>query len=220
MILFFPALLLETFWLCFFLLVAVFFLPTFTPELFPTSGDYEVSIRFNDEHIPDSPFIVPVASPSDDARRLTVASLQVRLWDTHTRPCAPRHVRQAPVQRLQCTSNTPLAWPAVDWTTGEILPDVRPQQRSRTRWAFDSGLNHSVSWFKTFTVDKYLLLHCEAAPGACGILLEDCVCFSCLILKALNSLLPSTDTWGAKGLKRSYMGCSAFSDCSFHSIWK
>ncbi|XP_028848556.1 filamin-A [Denticeps clupeoides] len=39
-------------------------------------GDYEVSIKFNDEHIPDSPFIVPVASPSDDARRLTVASLQ------------------------------------------------------------------------------------------------------------------------------------------------
>ncbi|XP_051961260.1 filamin-A-like isoform X2 [Xyrauchen texanus] len=39
-------------------------------------GDYEVSIRFNDEHIPDSPFVVPVASPTDDARRLTVASLQ------------------------------------------------------------------------------------------------------------------------------------------------
>ncbi|XP_077070546.1 filamin-A isoform X2 [Siphateles boraxobius] len=39
-------------------------------------GDYEVSIKFNDEHIPDSPFVVPVASPSDDARRLTVASLQ------------------------------------------------------------------------------------------------------------------------------------------------
>ncbi|CAL9703550.1 unnamed protein product [Knipowitschia caucasica] len=39
-------------------------------------GDYEVSIRFNEEHIPDSPFLVPVASPSDDARRLTVASLQ------------------------------------------------------------------------------------------------------------------------------------------------
>ncbi|XP_006010193.1 filamin-A isoform X2 [Latimeria chalumnae] len=39
-------------------------------------GDYEVSIKFNDDHIPDSPFIVPVASPSDDARRLTVASLQ------------------------------------------------------------------------------------------------------------------------------------------------
>lgn len=44
-----------------------------------SAGDYEVSIRFNDEQIPDSPFSVPVASPSDDARRLTVASLQVRL---------------------------------------------------------------------------------------------------------------------------------------------
>lgn len=44
-----------------------------------SAGDYEVSIRFNDEHVPDSPFSVPVASPSDDARRLTVASLQVRL---------------------------------------------------------------------------------------------------------------------------------------------
>lgn len=54
-------------------------LVTFSFELFPPVGDYEVSIRFNDEHIPDSPFIVPVASPSDDARRLTVASLQVRL---------------------------------------------------------------------------------------------------------------------------------------------
>uniref|UniRef100_A0A8C8SLZ0 Filamin C n=1 Tax=Pelusios castaneus TaxID=367368 RepID=A0A8C8SLZ0_9SAUR len=39
-------------------------------------GDYEVSIKFNDEHVPDSPFVVPVASPSDDARRLTVTSLQ------------------------------------------------------------------------------------------------------------------------------------------------
>lgn len=40
-------------------------------------GDYEVSIKFNDEHIPDSPFIVPVATLSDDARRLTITSLQV-----------------------------------------------------------------------------------------------------------------------------------------------
>ncbi|KAF1372057.1 hypothetical protein PFLUV_G00260380 [Perca fluviatilis] len=39
-------------------------------------GDYEVSIKFNDEHIPDSPFIVPVATLSDDARRLTISSLQ------------------------------------------------------------------------------------------------------------------------------------------------
>ncbi|XP_015274500.1 PREDICTED: filamin-C [Gekko japonicus] len=40
------------------------------------AGDYEVSIKFNDEHIPDSPFVVPVASLSDDAHRLTVTSLQ------------------------------------------------------------------------------------------------------------------------------------------------
>uniref|UniRef100_A0AAR2JX40 Calponin-homology (CH) domain-containing protein n=1 Tax=Pygocentrus nattereri TaxID=42514 RepID=A0AAR2JX40_PYGNA len=39
-------------------------------------GDYEVSIRFNNEHIPDSPFTVPIATLSDDARRLTVTSLQ------------------------------------------------------------------------------------------------------------------------------------------------
>uniref|UniRef100_A0A8C1VFZ4 Filamin B n=1 Tax=Cyprinus carpio TaxID=7962 RepID=A0A8C1VFZ4_CYPCA len=39
-------------------------------------GDYEVSIKFNDEHIPDSPYLVPVYAPVDDARRLTVTSLQ------------------------------------------------------------------------------------------------------------------------------------------------
>ncbi|XP_069543921.1 filamin-C-like isoform X7 [Brachyistius frenatus] len=39
-------------------------------------GDYEVSIKFNDDHIPDSPFIVPIATLSDDARRLTITSLQ------------------------------------------------------------------------------------------------------------------------------------------------
>ncbi|KAI2658987.1 Filamin-B [Labeo rohita] len=40
-------------------------------------GDYEVSIKFNDEHIPESPYLVPVYAPADDARRLTVTSLQV-----------------------------------------------------------------------------------------------------------------------------------------------
>ncbi|KAM7336246.1 filamin-B isoform X1 [Alexandromys fortis] len=39
-------------------------------------GNYEVSIKFNDEHIPDSPYLVPVIAPSDDARCLTVMSLQ------------------------------------------------------------------------------------------------------------------------------------------------
>ncbi|XP_023655301.1 filamin-B isoform X1 [Paramormyrops kingsleyae] len=39
-------------------------------------GDYEVSVKFNDEHIPESPFLVPASAPLDDARRLTVTSLQ------------------------------------------------------------------------------------------------------------------------------------------------
>lgn len=46
---------------------------------FVSPGDYEVSIKFNNEHIPDSPFIVPIATLSDEARRLTVTSLQVWL---------------------------------------------------------------------------------------------------------------------------------------------
>lgn len=43
-----------------------------------SAGDYEVSIKFNEENIPDSPFVVPVATLSGDARRLTISSLQVR----------------------------------------------------------------------------------------------------------------------------------------------
>lgn len=55
-------------------------------NLSASPGDYEVSIKFNNEHIPDSPFIVPIATLSDEARRLTVTSLQVRLHThTHTR---------------------------------------------------------------------------------------------------------------------------------------
>ncbi|XP_039366537.1 filamin-A isoform X1 [Mauremys reevesii] len=39
-------------------------------------GDYEVSVKFNEEHVPESPFVVPAAAPCHDARRLTVTSLQ------------------------------------------------------------------------------------------------------------------------------------------------
>lgn len=49
---------------------------------FLPAGNYEVSIKFNDEHIPESPYLVPVIAPSDDARRLTVTSLQVRHKET------------------------------------------------------------------------------------------------------------------------------------------
>lgn len=56
-------------------------LRTLTTSLL-SAGNYEVSIKFNDEHIPESPYLVPVIAPSDDARRLTVTSLQVRHKET------------------------------------------------------------------------------------------------------------------------------------------
>lgn len=43
-----------------------------------STGDYEISVKFNDQHIPDSPYLVPVAAPANDARCLTVTGLQVR----------------------------------------------------------------------------------------------------------------------------------------------
>ncbi|XP_070558726.1 filamin-A-like isoform X10 [Ptychodera flava] len=39
-------------------------------------GEYAVSIKYNDEHIPDSPYKVFVTPPIGDARRLSVTSLQ------------------------------------------------------------------------------------------------------------------------------------------------
>ncbi|CAF0875720.1 unnamed protein product [Rotaria sordida] len=42
----------------------------------PEPGEYQVSIKFNDEHIPDSPFNVLIGSPFGDVKRLTVQSLQ------------------------------------------------------------------------------------------------------------------------------------------------
>lgn len=63
----------------------------------PPPGDYEVSIKFNNEHIPDSPFIVPIATLSDEARRLTFTSLQVR---------APAHLLLPP--RRVCQAQTRL----------------------------------------------------------------------------------------------------------------
>lgn len=103
---------------------------SFWLEIHDLVGDYEVSIRFNDEHIPDSPFIVPVASPSDDARRLTVASLQVRLGDTHTRPCAQTPSRSTPPAmqqqlvvwlfwcvRFKSSHDASLSWRVYYWTS-------------------------------------------------------------------------------------------------------
>lgn len=39
-------------------------------------GDYEISVKFNDQHIPESPYLVPVVAPANDARRLTVTGLR------------------------------------------------------------------------------------------------------------------------------------------------
>ena len=39
-------------------------------------GDYIIAIKFNDEHIPDSPFRVPIGPQSGDAKLVTVHSLQ------------------------------------------------------------------------------------------------------------------------------------------------
>lgn len=60
---------------------------SFFPPPFP--GDYEVSVKFNDQHIPDSPYLVPVVAPVNDARRLSVAGLQVRHEETPPHPACP-----------------------------------------------------------------------------------------------------------------------------------
>lgn len=51
-----------------------------------STGDYEISVKFNDQHIPDSPYLVPVAAPANDARCLTVTGLQVRHKGTPPQP--------------------------------------------------------------------------------------------------------------------------------------
>lgn len=88
-------------------------------------GDYEVSIKFNEEHIPDSPFIVPVASHSDDARRLTVTSLQVlgtapvKPWGTPgltDAPWIPRSLLGCSESQLRSWDAPPLGLLLHPWT--------------------------------------------------------------------------------------------------------
>ena len=40
------------------------------------TGEYYVSIKFNDEHIPDSPFRVPITPSIGDARKISISALQ------------------------------------------------------------------------------------------------------------------------------------------------
>jgi len=44
----------------------------------PEPGDYQISIKFNDEHIPDSPFNVSIVPPFGDAKKLTIHSLKTK----------------------------------------------------------------------------------------------------------------------------------------------
>ncbi|XP_061796901.2 filamin-B isoform X1 [Nerophis lumbriciformis] len=39
-------------------------------------GSYEIAVKFNDQHIPDSPYLVPVVAPTYDANRLNVTGLK------------------------------------------------------------------------------------------------------------------------------------------------
>ncbi|XP_077428421.1 filamin B a isoform X1 [Vanacampus margaritifer] len=39
-------------------------------------GDYEIAVKFNDQHIPDSPYLVPVEAPTYDSQRMIVTGLQ------------------------------------------------------------------------------------------------------------------------------------------------
>lgn len=61
-------------------------------------GDYEISVKFNDQHIPDSPYLVPVVAPANDARRLTVAGLQVRHEETPPHSAYPALFKGAGAQ--------------------------------------------------------------------------------------------------------------------------
>lgn len=44
----------------------------------PEAGEYQISIKFNDEHIPESPFNVTIGPPFGDAKRLTIHSLKTK----------------------------------------------------------------------------------------------------------------------------------------------
>ena len=44
----------------------------------PEAGEYQISVKFNDEHIPESPFNVSIVPPFGDAKKLTIHSLKTK----------------------------------------------------------------------------------------------------------------------------------------------
>ncbi len=133
------------------------------------SGDYEVSIKFNDEHIPDSPFIVPIASVSDDARLLTVTSLQVS--DSRSNPLTHESFfsgaagrgwfRDSP-ERMAAPLSTHSLWEHLMESTGQLI--------TRRDKCTCSSLHEE--WRKSFSrktnehdevAEHFYVVHCEYA---------------------------------------------------------
>jgi filamin len=44
----------------------------------PEPGEYQISIKFNDQHIPESPFNVSIVPPFGDSKKLTIHSLKTK----------------------------------------------------------------------------------------------------------------------------------------------
>ena len=55
------------------------------------SGEYLTSVKFNDEHIPDSPFKVHISPSVGDARKLTVQSLE----EGNLQVCLPKYTEDS-----------------------------------------------------------------------------------------------------------------------------
>ena len=48
------------------------------PFVCPEAGEYQISIKFNDQHIPESPFNVSIVPPFGDSKKLTIHSLKTK----------------------------------------------------------------------------------------------------------------------------------------------
>ncbi|KAL8615195.1 hypothetical protein ACOMHN_029211 [Nucella lapillus] len=67
-------------------------------------GEYYVSIKFNDEHIPDSPFRVPISPSIGDARKISMSALQdkgLQVGDTATFVVNPNGAKGTLQARIQ-----------------------------------------------------------------------------------------------------------------------
>lgn len=125
------------------------------------TGNYEVSIKFNDEHIPESPYLVPVIAPSDDARRLTVLSLQVRHKETSISLATVQPVRpwtpEAP-SISDCARGPSTFWPRMLPGVGD-LSCSRVAFRTWDRWGEQKAatVSKTPQHLQTSLFSKYSL---------------------------------------------------------------